>query len=485
MPNFPPVRNCAPQPVAAPAYFRAVNYLSWPLPMPKTLVFHHPTHSHRAQSGNWSAQAISCFLRQQRETEYSQPVTALSDARPGQWPTVTTPHESMTDTPRTLFGTRSPLATPRPHPAQHTTKREKSDRASRKSVWLPPKTLGLADRRRARPVPADFGAWRKKAIICRKGQASTPAGPPAQHLVWVWVWVLEVWYARKSLIYLHRTSLLLQTSSASSGHRNGTILYLVVNHLLSCIILIAKTFTHQYNLTSPHLQPPASHTTFALRTSSHLVSSLSPINHIFLSLRLSIIPPPRNYKLVSPRSRSKPTAFCAASYHSQPISSSASTHLAMSHNMEWSPDFCLACDRQTDGSVYCGEACRLADYEKANSGSEASSPTSQRGSIQWPTTRPSNNFFLPPAYNFAAYKSQPHGSTRTSQSYISRPKSSPMVASKPLLTPSSSQSSLFSMRSSSSTSSEPTQLTEEAQRELRAYASSFDRSRYQRRQSTY
>ena len=158
----------------------------------------------------------------------------------------------------------------------------------------------------------------------------------------------------------------------------------------------------------------------------------------------------------------------------------------MSHNMDWSPDFCLACDRQTDGSAYCGEACRLADYEKANSGSEASSPTSQRGSIQWPTARPSNNFYLPPAYNFAAYKSPPYSSTRASQSSTSRPQSSPTVASsKPLLTPSSSQSSLFSMRSSSSASSEPAQLTEEAQRELRAYASSFDRSRYQRRQSTY
>jgi hypothetical protein len=163
----------------------------------------------------------------------------------------------------------------------------------------------------------------------------------------------------------------------------------------------------------------------------------------------------------------------------------------MSNNMDWSPDFCLACDRQTDGSVYCGEACRLTEYEKANSGSEASSPASQRGPISWSTTtRPSNNFYLPPAYDFAAYKSQAYGITtrpRPMPTQRSRPKSSPVIlSSKPVLTPSSSQSSLFSMRSSSSsTSGEPVQLSEESRRELRAYASSFDQSRYQRRQSTY
>jgi hypothetical protein len=159
--------------------------------------------------------------------------------------------------------------------------------------------------------------------------------------------------------------------------------------------------------------------------------------------------------------------------------------------MDWSPDFCLACDRQTDGGVYCGEACRLTEYEKANSGSEPSSPVSQRGQIPWSTTtRPTNNFYLPPAYDFAAYKSQAYGITtrpRPTPTQRSRPQSAPVIlSSKPVLTPSSSQSSLFSMRSSSSsTSSEPVQLSEESRRELRAYASSFDQSRYQRRQSTY
>jgi hypothetical protein len=53
-----------------------------------------------------------------------------------------------------------------------------------------------------------------------------------------------------------------------------------------------------------------------------------------------------------------------------------------------------------------------------------------------------------------------------------------------LLTPSSSQSSLFSMQSStSSTAVEPVQLSDESRKALRAYASSFDQSRYSRRQS--
>lgn len=162
----------------------------------------------------------------------------------------------------------------------------------------------------------------------------------------------------------------------------------------------------------------------------------------------------------------------------------------MTFDMDWSPDFCLACDRQTDGNVYCSEACRLAEYEKSssNAGSTASSPTSPRG-LSWPTTRPSNNgFYMEPAYNFS--NAQPYGTTpplRTPQFYQpSRPQSSPVTFNtKPILTPSSSQSSLFSMRSTtSSTAAEPVQLSDESRKALRAYASSFDQSRYSRRQST-
>lgn len=159
----------------------------------------------------------------------------------------------------------------------------------------------------------------------------------------------------------------------------------------------------------------------------------------------------------------------------------------MSFDMEWSPNFCLACDRQTEGNVYCSEACRLAEFEQAssNAGSTASSPVSPRAPVSWPTTRPSNGFYMEPAYNFS--KAQPYGtSSRPSTLQSSRPQSSPTTYSKLVLTPSSSQSSLFSMQSTtSSIAAEPQQLSDESRRALRAYASSFDQSRYSRRQSTH
>jgi hypothetical protein len=155
----------------------------------------------------------------------------------------------------------------------------------------------------------------------------------------------------------------------------------------------------------------------------------------------------------------------------------------MSFDMDWSPDFCLACDRQTDGNVYCSEACRLAEYEKA---SPASSPTSPRG-LAWPSTKSSNKgFYMEPAYDFS--NAQPYGTTpspRTSYfSQSSRSQSTSVnYSTKPVLTPSSSQSSLFSMQSSSSSTAEPTQLSDESRKALKGYASSFDQSRYSRRQS--
>ncbi|ESZ91894.1 hypothetical protein SBOR_7724 [Sclerotinia borealis F-4128] len=151
----------------------------------------------------------------------------------------------------------------------------------------------------------------------------------------------------------------------------------------------------------------------------------------------------------------------------------------MSFDMEWSPDFCLACDRQTDGSVYCSEACRLAEYEKASSSDNSlpSSPSSFGAS--WPS-KPTG-FYMEPAYNFS--QAQPYGTTPSSRTAYSQQPSRSSPAAKSSLTPSSSQSSLFSMQSTSSTSSEPAQLSAESKNALRAYASSFDQSRNSRRQS--
>jgi hypothetical protein len=154
--------------------------------------------------------------------------------------------------------------------------------------------------------------------------------------------------------------------------------------------------------------------------------------------------------------------------------------------MEWSLDFCLACDKQCDGHVYCSEACRLAEYEKSTStaGSAASSPVVPRGPLSWPAARPHNGFYMEPAYNFS--KAQPYGTTPTRTDFSSLVRSH-VPAPRTVLTPSSSQSSLFSMQSAASSSgtTEPAQLSDEARQALRAYASSFDQSRRTRRQSSH
>ncbi|KAI9055591.1 hypothetical protein LZ554_000537 [Drepanopeziza brunnea f. sp. 'monogermtubi'] len=161
----------------------------------------------------------------------------------------------------------------------------------------------------------------------------------------------------------------------------------------------------------------------------------------------------------------------------------------MTFDMDWSPAFCLACDRQTDGNVYCSESCRLAEYENASTaGSAASSPTSPRAPVSWPANRSNNRFYMEPAYNFK--NAQPYGTTPSPRasnfSHPARSPSSPVTSTKVTLTPSSSQSSLFSLQSTHSTTSpEPIQLSEESRKALRAYASSFDQSRNSRRQSTH
>ncbi|KFZ02431.1 hypothetical protein V500_00205 [Pseudogymnoascus sp. VKM F-4518 (FW-2643)] len=102
----------------------------------------------------------------------------------------------------------------------------------------------------------------------------------------------------------------------------------------------------------------------------------------------------------------------------------------------WSQDVCLGCDRQTDGKAYCGEGCRRAEYLRTISGYKASSPASHQAPILW-STRSSNNFYLPRAYDFRLQKTSTSGQVQLP----------------------------------------------EARRELDAYASSFDQSRQCRRQS--
>jgi ECL1/2/3 zinc binding proteins len=154
-------------------------------------------------------------------------------------------------------------------------------------------------------------------------------------------------------------------------------------------------------------------------------------------------------------------------------------------------DFCLACDKQTNGTPFCSQACRLAELDHSLSSSEPASPvyTRHRTSQRNPgfvTTR----FQLPPAIDFLSYRrdrtlqssmGQAKSATAASHS-INETSSSTTSPRSANLTPSSSQTSLSSLRTNQSS---PSGISEQAWVELRNYASGFDQVRaLKRRMST-
>ena len=168
------------------------------------------------------------------------------------------------------------------------------------------------------------------------------------------------------------------------------------------------------------------------------------------------------------------------------------TQTLLAMDSEWSLNYCLSCDRQTSERIYCSQACRLRDLETSSSGS-GSEPASPRWCTT-PTSSQSTGLQLQPAFDFTAYRpsntSSASRSGRAQQdtdiSYYS--KASPKQASssnhlppKRALTPSSSQSSLNSTKTTTSQSSG---LADQARSELRTYADSFDLIRTWRRRLT-
>jgi hypothetical protein len=152
-------------------------------------------------------------------------------------------------------------------------------------------------------------------------------------------------------------------------------------------------------------------------------------------------------------------------------------------SFDWDNQYCLCCDRQTDGAVYCSESCRLADYEKTSTSSSGAISATLGGEAAPWTTAPrqqQSKFYLSPAYDFS--NPTPYGTTPQPRSFPSYPTPLALPTNR-RLTPSNSHSSLCSIQSSSSTASEAPQLSDKATRELRAYASSFEQVRTQRRRS--
>ncbi|KAH7320148.1 hypothetical protein B0I35DRAFT_430721 [Stachybotrys elegans] len=154
----------------------------------------------------------------------------------------------------------------------------------------------------------------------------------------------------------------------------------------------------------------------------------------------------------------------------------------------WTPDFCLACDKQvhTDADAYCSESCRLADFERTAStlSSPRSSPSPRSASPSLPSTASSSSwgrrdtgFHLSAPFDFTNVQLYGYGSKASSpitSSYTAAPQRS--------LTPSSSHSSLCSIKSSSS-AGDASQLSDKTRQELQAYAVSFEQVRMQRRRS--
>ncbi|KIW39800.1 uncharacterized protein PV06_08384 [Exophiala oligosperma] len=113
-------------------------------------------------------------------------------------------------------------------------------------------------------------------------------------------------------------------------------------------------------------------------------------------------------------------------------------------------DFCLSCDRQTNGTAFCSSACRLTQLDhftladSTSSSSSSYTTAKQRPSMTISTT----GFFLPPAYDFSVHR------TNSSNSL-----------------------------SSSSTTSRPhsPKISEQAQNDLKDYVGSFDQTRTLRR----
>lgn len=175
--------------------------------------------------------------------------------------------------------------------------------------------------------------------------------------------------------------------------------------------------------------------------------------------------------------------------------------------MGWSPDFCLACDRQTTGGVYCSQACRLADLEQSSPRSEPVSPIRPARLNPEPTSSASPRsgsmgFYLPPPVEFAAYRTR--RSTQLSSSNMVPSQSGPQTATSwvsqgtsqsssrtrstdtqepSTLTPSSSESSLISLQST--TTQDDDRLSDQARNALRAYVTSFDRTRDSKRRVTW
>jgi hypothetical protein len=114
-------------------------------------------------------------------------------------------------------------------------------------------------------------------------------------------------------------------------------------------------------------------------------------------------------------------------------------------------DFCLSCDRQTNGTNFCSSACRLTQLDQFTLAPLTATPSSSPRNSGYTTflssqKRPSlsinTGIFLAPAYDFSLHRTTSSNSISTISSRPTSPK-----------------------------------LSEQAQNDLRDYAGSFDQTR--------
>ncbi|KKK14072.1 hypothetical protein P175DRAFT_0130144 [Aspergillus ochraceoroseus IBT 24754] len=134
---------------------------------------------------------------------------------------------------------------------------------------------------------------------------------------------------------------------------------------------------------------------------------------------------------------------------------------------EWSLDFCLVCDRQTLGGPYCSQSCRLAELDVSH---EASSYSHESRAAPKKNPRAPGKVTVTTTFIQST-------TTRNSQWNFYRPPQSSKA-----LSPSSSQTSLSSLKSNSSSQASP--ISSQFQNELRDYASCFDHVRDLKRRLT-
>lgn len=119
----------------------------------------------------------------------------------------------------------------------------------------------------------------------------------------------------------------------------------------------------------------------------------------------------------------------------------------LTFKMDCFGDFCLHCDAQTNGSIFCSQACRLSELDHFTHSTPSSPSYCDSKTIHRQSTGSNSGLFLPPAFDFSVYR-----------------------------VPSSS-----SVGSVKSTRSSRSQISQQSRNDLDEYVTSFDQTRTVRR----